>query len=649
MKKPFPALSLGLVLASAALLLLSSRSAATAAPERPNILMIFADDVGREVLECYGGSSYRTPHLNALAEGGLKFTHGYAMPVCHPSRVCLLTGQYPARTSNAAWGDFPSEAEERTIAATLKKAGYATAVAGKWQLALMKNNPDHPNELGFDRFSVFGWHEGPRYHDPMIYEDGKVREDTKGKYGPDLYTEFLIDFMKDSRDSDTPFFALYSMALCHDVTDDIGKPVPFYKDGKWMSYAEMAASMDEMVGRMVKAVDDLGLRDDTLIVFTTDNGTAAASYITVAPNGKFVRDPVYSEFEGRQIRGGKGTFVDWGTRVPLIANWPGVIEAGKVTGDLVDLSDYLPTFAELAGAPLPEDVTIDGHSFAGRLLRDEPSSREWAYAELRGKRFAKTRDYKLYGNGNFFDLTRDPLEEGEPLKGELTPEQQAGREKLSAALAGVPDPEVDPGFQTIFNGQDLSEWEGKPGAWEVRDGAIRCTGTAEKKNWLIWKGGQPADFELRLEFRFLSGNSGVQIRSHLVEGEEPFQVQGYQVEIAEAEKMGLWHHSLAPAKHRSHLATAGQQVTIGKNGEKTSVKQFAEPAELQASCKDGKWNELAVVARGNRLVQKINGVKFAELIDQDAEYAMREGLIALQDHGKGTVAEFRKIRLKVQK
>ena len=628
---------------------MASHAAKSEVPERPNILLIFADDVGREVLSCYGGTSYGTPAIDALATGGMRFTHAYAMPVCHPSRVCLLSGQYPARLGNPKWGDYPAEAAPFTLAQTLKKAGYATAIAGKWQLALLKKNPDHPQELGFDRSSVFGWHEGARYHDPLIYEDGKVREGTDGKYGPDLYVEYLTDFMRDSRDKEQPFFAIYSMALCHDVTDDIGKPVPFYRDGKWMSYAEMAHSMDEMVGRITKAVDDLGLRKNTLILFTTDNGTAAASYITVNPDGKMVKDPVYSEYEGRQIRGGKGTFVDWGTRVPLIANWPGVIVAGKVTDDFVDLSDYLPTFAEIAGAPLPEGVKLDGTSFAGRLFRGEASSREWAYAETKGRRFVKTREFKLYGDDRFYDLRVDPEEELGPLKGELSEEQAAGRKQLELALSGVPLPSDDPGFKAIFNGKDLTGWEGVPGAWEVSDGAIRCTGQAEgKKNWLIWRGGEPDDFELRMEFRFTSGNSGVQVRSHELEGDPAFQVQGYQVEVAEAKVMGLWHHSLAPEKYRSHLATAGQQVVIAKSGEKT-VKEFADPLEIQANCKDGDWNELVIVAKGNRLVQRINGVKFAELTDQDEKYAMRKGLIALQDHGKGTVAEFRKIRLKVLK
>jgi|GEM_PF-115994 len=613
----------------------------------PNILLIFADDVGREVLGCYGGKSYKTPNIDALSAGGMQFSHAYAMPVCHPSRVCLMSGQYPARLGNPKWGDYPVSAAPHTIAQTLRKAGYSTAVAGKWQLALMKNNPDHPQELGFDHSSVFGWHEGPRYHDPMIYQDGKVRKDSKGKYGPDLYVDYLVEFMKESRDKKKPFFALYSMALCHDVTDDIGKPVPFYKNKRWLSYTQMAESMDEMVGRITKAVDDLGLREETLILFTTDNGTANASYISVAPDGKFVRDPVYSSYQGRMIPGGKGTYVDWGTRVPLIANWPGIIKAGTKTDDLVDLSDYLPTLAEVAGAELPEGVTLDGTSFAQRLIQNKPTTREWAYVEMRGKQFAKNREFKLYGNGNFYDLRRDPNEEKSPLKsGELDEVQKTAKNKLEKVITDLPSPKLDPKFKSIFNGKNLDGWKGVAGAWEVHKGSIRCTGQTEgRKNWLIWQGDEPGDFELKLDFKFTAGNSGVQIRSHLKEAELPFQVQGYQVEIAAAEKMGLWHHSLSPEKYRSHLATAGQRVQINQEGEST-VEQFAEPATFLTLCKDRKWNTLTVIARGPEIIQIINGVVFSELSDKDSKYGMRKGLIALQDHGKGTVAEFRKIRIR---
>ena len=174
------------------------------------------------------------------------------------------------------------------------------------------------------------------------------------------------------------------------------------------------------------------------------------------------------------------------------------------------------------------------------------------------------------------------------------------------------------------------------------DGAIQSTGGQTKKNWLIWRGGELRDFELRLSFKFTKGNSGVQVRSKEI---EKWQVRGYQVEIADATKMGLWHHSLSPEKYRSHLATAGQRVHIGADGKK-KIEQLAEPAKVQSVCRDNDWNELVVRAVGSRLVQKINGVVFAELVDEDAKHAARSGLLALQDHGKGCIAAFKDISIK---
>ena len=187
----------------------------------------------------------------------------------------------------------------------------------------------------------------------------------------------------------------------------------------------------------------------------------------------------------------------------------------------------------------------------------------------------------------------------------------------------------EPGFKPIFNGKDLTGWEGEGKAWAVRDGAIQSTGGQTKKNWLIWRGGELRDFELRLSFKFTKGNSGVQVRSKEI---DKCQVRGYQVEIADATKMGLWHHSLSPEKYRSHLATAGQRVHIGVDGKK-KIEQLAEAAKVQSVCRDNEWNELVIKAVGSRLVQKINGVVFTELIDEEAKYAAQSGLLALQDHG----------------
>ena len=417
------------------LVFLLSPSLTMAQTSRPNVLLIFADDVGREVLGCYGGESYETPHIDALAQAGTRFNHCYSMPVCHPSRICLMTGKYPAVLDNPQWGSFPAEQEGRTFAALLKKSGYATAVAGKWQLSLMKDDLQQPARMGFDEWSLFGWHEGPRYHDPMIYQNGRLRTDTTGKYGPDLYVDFLIDFIR--RNQAGPFFAYYSMALCHDVTDDIGEPVPYGPDGRWLSYEEMAEDMDRQVGRLVAALDDMQLRDNTLILFTTDNGTAASSYLKYE-NGTFIRPKVFSKIDGRLVQGGKGQLTDWGTRVPLIANWPGHVEVGSVCDDLIDFSDFLPTLAGLANAPLPENSPINGHSFTGSLLGNGKTSRIWAYSEGGSQRcFLRTQRYKLYSSGEFFDMKSDPNEQ-QPLADEkLTKRHRDVKKMLQSALSAV--------------------------------------------------------------------------------------------------------------------------------------------------------------------------------------------------------------------
>jgi arylsulfatase A len=374
---------------------------------KPNIVFILADDVGREVLGCYGGQSYKTPNLDRLAASGAKFEHCYSMPVCHPTRITLLTGRYPRHLNNPKWGSFPAASERSTFAHVAKNAGYSTVVAGKWQICMMKDDLDHPKRLGFDEWSVFGWHEGARYHEPMIYENGKLRKDTKGKYGPNLYVDFLVDFIK--RKKDEPFVAYYSMALCHDVTDDLKQPVPYGEHDRYDNYTEMANMMDVQVGRLVDALDQMKLRENTLILFTTDNGTSKRSIIR-AENGKYIREPVVSKMNGKDIPGGKGDLIDWGTRVPTIASWPGVIEPTQTWKNLVDFSDVLPTIADLTGGTRPPGVPLDGHSFAGLLTGKSGTTRQWAYAEGRGRFFAKTERWKLYNDGAFFDLKNDPNE-----------------------------------------------------------------------------------------------------------------------------------------------------------------------------------------------------------------------------------------------
>lgn len=400
----------------------------------PNVLLILADDVGCETLGCYGGSSYETGHIDKLAAQGTRFTHCYAMPVCHPTRVTLLSGRYPFRLGNPGWGTYPKTEEKNTLANAMRRAGYATAIAGKWQLTLLKNDPEHPHRMGFDEYSLFGWHEGARYHEPLIWQNGALRDDTAGKFGPDLYVDFLIDFIK--RNRDRPWFAFYSMALCHDVTDDIGRPVP-HAPGKdrYLNYAEMMASMDHCVGRLVAAVDEMGLSENTIVMFTTDNGTAARSKIRAIGNqNKFEYETVRSKLGDKLIPGGKGKLTDSGTHVPLIVRWPNKVATGKTVDHLVDFSDFFPTCVELAGGKIPKHPNLDGHSFAPLLTGEPFQPRQFAYAQHQGKSWVRTKRFKLYSDGSYFDLSSDPGEKQPIDVDNQSSAESAARSRLQAIV-----------------------------------------------------------------------------------------------------------------------------------------------------------------------------------------------------------------------
>ena len=285
--------------------------------QRPNIVFILADDLGTDVPGCYGGLSYHTPNIDQLAKDGTLFTQCYSAPVCSPSRVKLLTGRYGFRTGQT-WGYIPSD--EITFGQLLRQTGYKTAIAGKWQLALLKNDPDHIRKMRFDESCVFGWHEGPRYYDPLIYKNGKILTNVKDKYGTDVYSDFLIDFIKRNRKNH--FLAYYAMALPHESSNDLPEPPPFGPKGRYETYKENVEYADKMIGKVIKALNDLDLLDKTVILFSGDNGTPW-HYITRYENGKYIRKLIYSRVGDSLVPGGKGFMTNAGTHVPLIISWKG--------------------------------------------------------------------------------------------------------------------------------------------------------------------------------------------------------------------------------------------------------------------------------------------------------------------------------------
>lgn len=392
-----------------------------------------ADDLGKEWLSCYGSEGHKTPNLDRLAAGGIRLENVYCTPLCTPTRHVLLTGRYPFRTGWTVHHDAPRWGgqyfdwkREVTFARLLRAAGYATAVAGKWQINDLRVHPDGLYHHGFDEHCMWtGFETGnppsaERYFDPFIVHNGK-RATHAGKFGPDVFAEFLVDFMK--RNKDRPFLAYYGMVLTH---------TPFTKTPRNLDttaekialFPGMVDHTDHLVGRLVKALDDIGIRENTIVVFTTDNGTVRG---------------VKCLANGRLVDGGKASLADRGICVPLIVNGPGLVPGGRETDELIDFSDMLPTLVELAGAQLPIDVTLDGRSFADTLLGrpDGRPKRDWIFSQLGERRVIRDKRFKLWSDGRFYDLAADPLEERD-LAGSSDREVVAVRARLERVLNSLP-------------------------------------------------------------------------------------------------------------------------------------------------------------------------------------------------------------------
>ncbi len=407
-------------LIAALLLAIAFAPNVSAAAKKPNILFILCDDMGYECLNCYGGTSYKTPNIDTLAASGIRFRNAYATPLCSPSRVELMTGRYGFRTG---WinligrGDDAMEYfepnKERTFGHVLKSAGYATALAGKWQLCNFTDHPDHVNKCGFDEYCCWTWQlngkRTSRYWEPSIWQNGKEKKDLQEPYGEDIFCNFLIDFMKRHRDE--PFFAYYPMVLVHEphtATPDSKGATKAQKSGKAEKgggvegkrrratklFPGMVQYMDKTVGRLMAALDELGLRDNTIIVFTGDNGTDRS---------------VFSKIGDVTVQGGKGTVAEFGTHVPFIVSWRGTIKPAQTKDDLIDFSDVLPTIAELGGAKLP-NATIDGKSFARQLTTETAPARQWIFSQLGHKKLARDQRFMLHDDGSIYDVIHDPFE-----------------------------------------------------------------------------------------------------------------------------------------------------------------------------------------------------------------------------------------------
>lgn len=438
------------------LLALACPLANSFAKERPNIILIMADDIGVEGIGCYGGKSYATPAIDRLASQGVRFTQAYSQPLCTNTRIQLMTGLY----NNRNWTYFGTlDPTSKTIGHYMQEAGYSTCIAGKWQLQSY-DPPSYPSshlrrgkgmkvtKAGFDEYSLFhSWHtedKGKRFKDPTMFENGKLLKELKGEYGPDHWVEFINDYIKRKKDDDQPFFVYYAMALPHrpfvptpDSVDWGNQAAHDTEDPR--HFPDMAEYMDKCVGRVVKQVDDLGLAENTVVIFYSDNGThrKITSQTTTGP-----------------VVGGKGRTTDAGTHVPLVVRWTGKINPG-LNGNLVDSTDFLPTVMEAVGQPIPRSAKLDGISFYPQLFGQDGQIRPWVFChydprpgwdkdQFRKIRFARDKRYKLYGDGKLYDVPNDKLEKSPILASADTATSRKARQRLARVLKDMPNPDPAP-------------------------------------------------------------------------------------------------------------------------------------------------------------------------------------------------------------
>lgn len=437
------------------------------ADNKPNILIILVDDLGKEWVSSYGSDAISTPNIDALARSGTKFSNVYSMPQCTPSRLSILTGQYPFRHGWVNHWDVPrwgggahfDETLNPSLGIEMKKAGYKTCIAGKWQIDDFRVEPDALTKNGFDKYCMWTGYEtgvpasAERYQDPYLFtSQGSKTYD--GKFGPDVFKDFIIDFINTNKDSS--MFIYFPMVLTH--TPFVDTPDETAEDNLGKHKA-MVRYVDKITGELVQALENANIRNNTLIIWTTDNGTTRQIEV---------------DFKGKKIKGGKMRMVEPGISAPFIASWPDKVNASQESDALVDFTDFFPTCLDLGGISPKENwmvgnqsQSIDGRSFKNVLLNNYETERDWIlamgggnYARLTNSgvenqfvyrdRVLRDKQYKLYVDSNrqpdkFIDLINDPFEEIN-LIDSLSSDQQEQFDALVKVASSFPERDNDPRY-----------------------------------------------------------------------------------------------------------------------------------------------------------------------------------------------------------
>ena len=442
---------------------------------KPNVVLIMADDVGWECFGVYGAEDYKTPNIDALAAKGIRFNHCYSTPICTPSRVKIMTGQYNFRNYTHFGYLNP---KDKTFGHLMQEAGYKTAVAGKWQLNGLYHKAEgckdntRPYQAGFDEYCLWQLTVGAkkkgdgmteRFWSAPLEQNGTLLtvEDNAGKYGPDIMSDFVCDFIE--RHKDEPFFVYYPTVLVHDpfvpTPDTIGEAPrtqaanlpPDSAEVKKNNFVAMVNYLDKIVGKITAQLEEVGQLDNTIIFFTADNGTHPS---------------ITSGWSGQKIRGGKGGTTDMGTHVPFVASWGMYSPKEAVVDDLIDFTDFYATLAEAAGVELAENDPVDGRSFLPRLMGKKGDARDWVLTHYQpywgGKRssqFVRDQGYKLYRDGRFFNVPFDLMEKSNLAVGQAGKRGETARIKLGQTLEALPPAPPKEGGQHAKNRPIYPNWK----------------------------------------------------------------------------------------------------------------------------------------------------------------------------------------------
>lgn len=355
------------------------------APEaKPNIIFILADDLGYGDVGCYGQQMIKTPTVDRMAKEGVRFTDFYAgSTVCAPSRCCLMTGYHTGHARIRGNAEVPLEPGDVTVPKLLKGAGYTTGIIGKWGLG-EEGTVGVPNKQGFDYwFGYLNQRHAHDYYPEYLFRNEERVSIPKGTYSHDLFTQEALDFV--NREKDKPFFLYLAYTIPHANSEmrEAGMQIPSdypYDKEPWppnqKNHAAMITRMDRDIGRLLALLDDLGLDDNTLVFFTSDNGT----------HQEGGAKPEFFDSSG-PLRGIKRDLYEGGIRVPMVARWPGKIEPGRVSDQVWAFWDVLPTLTGVAGTKPPP--AIDGISMLPALLGHRQESHHYLYWEFHERGFGQ--------------------------------------------------------------------------------------------------------------------------------------------------------------------------------------------------------------------------------------------------------------------